>query len=127
MSKNIDLRRVCHIQPLGVTKTAMFIVDLDDVAYSDLKADDLGAWSANGMKSTYFFLSRSGTVRVAPRKPSLSTESSYFILTRRYYTHGTYKLFRRILIDIRGKYCQEFIMNREYRAPMYSSQRLSGK
>ena len=26
----------------------------------------------------------------------------YYTLTRRYYTHGTYKVFRRIVIDIRG-------------------------
>ena len=54
MAKNIDLQRICHIQPLGVTKTATFIVDLDDVLFSDLKADDLGTWKANGTKSTYF-------------------------------------------------------------------------
>ena len=42
MDENIDLQRVCHIQPLGVTKTATFILDLDDVLFSDLKADDLG-------------------------------------------------------------------------------------
>ena len=57
MAKNIDLQRICHIQPLGVTKTATFIVDLDDVLFSDLKADDLGVWNANGTKSTYFSMS----------------------------------------------------------------------
>ena len=101
MAKNIDLKRICHIQPLGVTKTATFIVDLDDVLFNDLKADDLGVWSANGTKSTYFTLSRNGVVRIASKKPSRSIDL-YYTLTRRYYTHGTYKLFRRIVIDIRG-------------------------
>ena len=101
MAKNIDRKRICHIQPLGVTKTATFIVDLDDILFNDLKADDLGVWSANGAKSIYFTLSRNGVVRIASKKPSRSIDS-YYTLTRRYYTHGTYKLFRRIVIDIRG-------------------------
>ena len=54
MAKVTNLKRVCHIQPLGVTKTATFVIDLDDVLFSDLKADDLGTWIANGTKSTYF-------------------------------------------------------------------------
>ena len=99
MAKNIDLKRICHIQPLGVTKTATFIVNLDDVLFSDLKADDLGTWNANGTKSTYFCMSPSGVVQIVSGKPSHSLKSSYY--TRRYYTHGTYKLFRRTGVDIR--------------------------
>ena len=40
MNKDIDGNKVCHIQPLGVIKNATFIVDIDDVLFSDLKADD---------------------------------------------------------------------------------------
>ena len=102
LAKDINPKRVCRIQPLGVTKNATFLVDLDDVFFSDLKADDLGTWTANGTKSTYFSLSPNGVVRIASGKPTRSSRSSYYILTRRYYTHGTYKLFRRVVIDIRG-------------------------
>ena len=49
-------------------------------------------------KSTNFSLSFNGAVRVAAGKPSLGEESSYFILTQQYYTYGTYKLFRTILM-----------------------------
>ena len=79
------------------------MVDLDDVLFGDLKADDLGTWNANGTKSTFFSMSPNGVVRIASGRPSHSMMSSYYTLTRRYYTHGTYKLFRRIVIDIRGK------------------------
>lgn len=34
MNKDIDTNKVCHIQPLGVTKNATFIVDIDDVLFS---------------------------------------------------------------------------------------------
>ena len=94
MAKNIDLQRICHIQPLGVTKTATFIVHLDDVLFTDLKADDLGTWNANRTKLTYFSISPSGVVRIASGKPSCGTRSCYYTLTWRYYTHGTYKLLR---------------------------------
>lgn len=100
MDKNIDLSRVCHIQPFGIAQSATFIVDLDDVMFSDLKADDLGAWTTNGTKSIYFSM-LGGDIQIASGKPS---HSSYFILTRRYYTHGTYSLLRRILSDVRGNY-----------------------
>lgn len=100
MDKNIDLTRVCHIQPLSIAQSATFIIDLDDVLFSDLKADDLGTWSSNGTKSTYFSMV-AGSIEIASGKPS---HSSYYILTRRYYTHGTYHLLRRILVDIRGKF-----------------------
>ena len=103
MNKDIDGNKVCHIQPLGVIKNATFIVDIDDVLFSDLKADDLGTWKNNGTKSTYFSMSTNGSVAIANGKPSRSTESSYYVLTRRYFTHGTYQLFRRIVVDIRGR------------------------
>ena len=104
MAKVTNLKRVCHIQPLGVTKTATFVIDLDDVLFSDLKADDLGTWIANGTKSTYFTMSRKGEIRLTSGKPKLGG-NLFYTLARWYYTHGTYKLFRRIVIDIRGKLC----------------------
>ena len=54
MDKSISSERVCHIQPIRVNKTATFIVDIDDVPFSDLKADNLGVWVPKGMKSVYF-------------------------------------------------------------------------
>ena len=78
---------MCHIQPIGVSRTATFIVDIDEVPFSDLKADDLGVWVPKGTKLVYFTKSANGTIRTAPDKPSLSERSCYLVLTRRYYTH----------------------------------------
>ena len=39
---------VGDVQPMGVTKNASFIVDVDDVEFADLKAEDLGTWKTNG-------------------------------------------------------------------------------
>ena len=39
---------------MGVDKNATFIIDLNDVNFADLKADDLGVWKTNGTKTTYF-------------------------------------------------------------------------
>ena len=95
--------KVCHIQPLGVTKNATFIVDIDDVAFADLRADDLGAWKTNGTKTTYFRILPSGTIWIASNKGK-EPRSTCYVMTRRYYVHGTYRLFRRVIIDIRGKW-----------------------
>ena len=83
-------------------KNATFIVDVDDVNFNDLKADDLGSWITKGTKPTYFRLLPNGTIVVATGKPVIQEGSSYYVLTRRYYTHATYGLFRRIIIDIKG-------------------------
>ena len=51
-----DVNTVCHVQPTGRTKGATFLIDIDYVAFTDLKADDLGTWKATGTKFTYFQL-----------------------------------------------------------------------
>ena len=38
LAKDIDLKRVCHIQPLGVTRNATFVVDIDDVSFRDINS-----------------------------------------------------------------------------------------
>ena len=70
MNEEIDTNKVCYIQPLSVVKNATFIIDIDHVPFSDLKADDLGMWRNNGTKSTYFSMSTNGSVRIASGKPS---------------------------------------------------------
>ena len=41
LDPSIDHTRVCHVQP---------IVDVDDINFSDLKADDFGSWVTKGTK-----------------------------------------------------------------------------
>ena len=43
-----DSKFAGQVQPLGVTKNAVFEVDLDTVPFEDLKGDDLGSWMATG-------------------------------------------------------------------------------
>ena len=51
----ILMAKVTNLKRLPYSATGCYIViDLDDVLFSDLKADDLGTWIANGTKSTYF-------------------------------------------------------------------------
>ena len=100
MDPELDLDKVCHIQPMGVTKNASFIINIDDVHFADLKADDLGSWKPNGTKVTYFRILPSGTMRILSCRPRVTTS---YALTRRYYVHSTYHLFRRTIIDIQGE------------------------
>lgn len=82
---------------MGVDKNATFIIDLNDVNFADLKADDLGVWKTNGTKTTYFKSLPSGKMIVTKQK------TSSHVMTRRYYVHGTYQRFRRVIVEIQGK------------------------
>jgi len=59
---NPDLSQVCYIQPMSATKNTSFIMDLDDVEFADLKANDLGTWKAKGTKTTHFWIHLSGSI-----------------------------------------------------------------
>ena len=94
--------KVCHVRPIGVTTSATFIVDVDDVQFANLKADDLGVWKTNGTKTTLFHILPNGNIFILSSKRR-AVKGSDYVLTRRYYVHGTYQQFRRIIVDIRGK------------------------
>lgn len=104
MARNLlspPMEKVCHVQPLGIRKNATFIVDMDDIPFMDLKSDDLGVWKTNGTKTTYFMILESGEIFISRKQKG--PRSSYYVLTKRYYVHGTYQLFRRVIIDIQGE------------------------
>lgn len=101
LKSDLDLNRVCTVQPLSVTENSCFVVDIDSVDFQDLKADDLGAWSTTGTKKCFFRFAQSGTLRVTDKKPS-NSKFNYFTLTRRYYIHKSYDKFHRQLVDIKG-------------------------
>ena len=84
-------------------KNATFIVDIDEVAFEDLKADNLGSWSSTGTKRIYFRFTQRNNVRFASGIPS--SFSDYLCLTRRYYVHKIYHRFHRIISDIKGNAC----------------------
>lgn len=91
--------RVCSIRPTGVSENVTFLIDVDAVSFSDLKSDDMGTWKATGTKSTNFRIT-SGVIYFAPGDGCPLNHT----LTRRYFVHKTYELFKRIIVDIRGKY-----------------------
>ena len=99
MPSNVDDLTVCSVRPVGVSANATFIVDIDKVHFNDLKCDDLGTWTATGTKSTFFRFAASG-IKISEKKPSQS--GVYHVLTRRYFVHGTYNLYHRIIVDIQG-------------------------
>lgn len=65
-----------------------------------MKPDDMGSWKSTGTKSVYFSVCE-GQVYFAA-----GTERSelYHVLTRRYYIHSTYQLYKRIIVDITGHF-----------------------
>ena len=60
--------QICSVRPRGVFENATFVIDLDEVCFSDLRSDELGSWKATGTKSTWFRLTNDG-VRIFVKKP----------------------------------------------------------
>ena len=98
MLLNPEPSKVCDIQPVGVSKNATFIVDVDDVEFADPKADDLRTWKTNNTKSTCFWIQPSGTFVISGKQKGPDNKS--YVTTRRYYVHGSYQLFCHVLTDI---------------------------
>ena len=79
LTSDVQENRICRVQPLGVTKNAVFQVDLDSVPFEDLKADDLGSWMATGTRRTYFRFTCTNAIRYATGVPA---SSEYFIVDK---------------------------------------------
>ena len=99
LDDHIDKRRVCGVQPLGVTDNATFIVDLDRVCFDDIKADDVGSWKPTGTKHIYFCFNDDGETVYSQGVPC---GAGYYNLIRRYYVHGTCQTFHRLIVSIEG-------------------------
>ena len=95
------VKNVCTVQPLGVSKNAAFIIDVEMVDLKDLKADDLGSWHPTGTKKSYFRFSQSGNIKISEKHPH-GMLSQYYVLTRCYYIHKSYDKFHRQIADIQG-------------------------
>ena len=102
LKPDMPSKQICTVQPLAVAQNAAFVVSIDSVDFSDLKADDLGSWKATGTKRMYFRVLPSGAVRFTLRKPSSGVAAQYYLLTRRYFIHKTYNKFHRMIADVRG-------------------------
>ena len=92
---HLNEKKICHIQPRAVTSTATFVIDVDDIDFMDLCADDLGTWKTNGTKMTFFKILSNSSVNIVSLKQG-------YRMIRRYYSHGTYSLFHRLIADIQG-------------------------
>jgi len=73
---------------MGIVKNATFIVDLDDIKLSDLKADDFGSWKTSSTKTTYSVCYQMD-LYIVSFKPNSKQKSRYYSLTRRYFMPST--------------------------------------
>ena len=73
LTDKVDVSHACKVQPLGVMKNSAFMIDLDEVQFEDLKADDLGS------KRIYFRFTQSQSIRYASGKPCGSVVNEYFV------------------------------------------------
>lgn len=79
MASEVNHTPLCSVRPHGVPENATFVINLEEVCFSDLWIDDLGSWKATGIKSTWFRLTSEG-VRILGKKPSDSELHRYYVL-----------------------------------------------
>ena len=97
--------KLCTKKPTCVRTTASFVIDLNAVQLSDIKADDNGSWVTSNPRRTYEIEMHEGHVVVAV-PVQVSSSSNCYTLCRQYGTHKGTSDFRRILafvIDASGK------------------------
>ena len=81
LNPNVAPDKICSVQPLGVMQNAAFLIDINIVAFDDIKADDLGSWKATGNKKSFFHATSSGAVKYLLYKPISSVFTDYLLLT----------------------------------------------
>ena len=88
---------------MSVENYVSFVIDLSQLKNpNDVQSDDLGTWKTNGTKTTYFWIRPSGTIEISAKHKGPDNKS--YVITRRYYVHGTYQLFRCVISDIKGMF-----------------------
>ena len=92
-----DDLNVYKLQPLGVTKNAAFVIDLE---FEDLKADDLGVWKSTGVKQGDFVITNESETQFQVGR---SHGTAHYTLLRRYYVYGTCPTFHHLIVLIEGE------------------------
>ena len=103
LDKSLPQTKISTAQPVGVQENLVFIVDVSKLNKpEDIRADDLGSWICNGKRSLWCILDDDGDVsEISTCKPLYPNNYS---LVKRYYKHATSGDFKRVIVEIYGKY-----------------------
>ena len=113
---NPDKTRICREQPFAITFSSTYVVYTSLLTHrDDLRADDLGSWRNDGVKSLYFKVSNDANgciavvVKLTNKKPLL--KPSIYRVKRSCWHHSEDSTFACRLIEIEGKNIHVFIEN----------------
>ena len=100
-------QNVCTQQPIGCRTSGTFIVDLSKLDdRDDVKADDLGVWKNQGVRSTYCSIKFESEdvkkITVLGSKPAVM-RSSVYRLKRTYWIHAEDHRVCRRIFELEGK------------------------
>ena len=100
-------QNVCTQQPIGCRTSGTFVVDLSKLDdRDDIKADDLGVWKNQGVRSTYcsikFESEEVKKITVLGSKPAVM-RSSVYRLKRTYWIHAEDNRVCRRIFELEGK------------------------
>lgn len=98
--------KISVVQPVAVSENATFLIDLEKVDFCDLKSDDMGAWVTTGTKATHFYFNGSADTLVFTSRKGVRAK---YVLKRRYYIHGTYQKYHRMIAVVEGIFYEKYL------------------
>ena len=105
LNPDLDLTKVCCSQPVSVTSSSTFIVDLSKLAHpDDVKTDIFGIWNHSGSHPQCFKVNvkEDGYVSVVKCAPGASGDNVVY-MRRLHSTHPSNKDFKRMMAFLSGK------------------------
>ena len=98
---------ICTQQPIGCHISSTFVIDLSTLDEQDIKADDLGVWKNQGVRSTYCSIKceneKIQKITVLGNNKPAVMRSFIYRLKRTYWIHTEDNRVSRRIFELEGK------------------------
>lgn len=105
LDPDLEISRICKMQPLCVEHNVIFIVDLSYLkSPKDITCDDMGSWRCNGVYHSWLKVDDVGFVSVYGKEKPLDIDTTQlFYLTKKYFVHKTSQDLKKTIAFLAGK------------------------
>ena len=106
LDPDLKQEKICKTQPVVVEHNAVFVVDLSALeCVKDLNCDDMGSWQSNGVYRAWMDVDSNGFVSSHGKsKPTKSSSSGIYVITKKYYVHKTSKDLKKTIVFLSGMF-----------------------
>ena len=107
LGHKVQSRHICQSVPKNVNYNGTFLIDTSDLrSLEDIKCDDMGSWTNNGVRKLYLNIENHESpkkiqvkvIKRSGKKPSCR----HWCLTRTYYMYKESTDFKKMIISLQG-------------------------